>query len=92
VLLEFEARPRLKDGIDLGPIELSDEGVTVEGDFYPFDELRQTRVRNGRVIFYFPKKKKYELPLNRVPNYLVLFALLEELGKGGIIDQRPDPD
>jgi hypothetical protein len=87
-----KARPRLKDGVRFGPVELDDEGVTIKGDFFPFRELRQTRVRNGWVIFYFPRKEKYEFPLSRVPNYLVLFALLEELGKGGIVDQRPDPD
>jgi hypothetical protein len=86
------ARARLKDGVAFGPIELDDEGVTVEDDFYPFEDLRQTRVRNGHILLYFPRKRKYEYPLSEIPNYLVLFGLLDELGKPGIIDQRPDPD
>jgi hypothetical protein len=81
-----------KDGVDFGPVEFHSDGVTIDDDFYPWDELRQTRVRNGHIIFYFPRKQKYEFPLSQIPNYLVLFGLLDEMGKAGIIDQRPDPD
>jgi hypothetical protein len=87
-----KARKRLDEGVSFGPIELDRKGVTIEDDFYSYEDLRQTRVRNGHILLYFPKKRQYEYPLAEIPNYLVLFGLLDELGKPGIIDQRPDPD
>jgi hypothetical protein len=75
------AREELEESeADFGPIRLRRDGLTVEGTFFAWQRVRRLWLEFGKLLCEVRPGKPVSVPLADVPNYLVLFSLLSELG------------
>jgi hypothetical protein len=70
-----------KDSVTFGPVEVSRDGLTIEEDFYPWKKVKRLVVGNGYLCCYHARDTSKDILLYKLPNYLVLFAVLEAVGK-----------
>jgi hypothetical protein len=85
VLLERKRRELAAGRAQFGPVALSPEGVQVKEDDKSWEELEQWTINNGYlyIISTDPKDRYgWEVSLFDVPNYQVLFQLLQEVWQG----------
>jgi hypothetical protein len=85
VLLERKRRELAAGRAPFGPVVLSPDGVQVKEDKKSWEELEQWTINNGflYIISTDPKDRYgWEVLLFDVPNYPVLFQLLQEVWQG----------
>jgi hypothetical protein len=87
-LLERKRRDLAAGRAEFGPITLHADGVEAKGERKGWGELEQWTIHNGRIYVISTRpgdRYGWELTLYDVPNYPVLFQLLQEAW------QRPTP-
>jgi hypothetical protein len=68
-------------GKEFGPVHISRKGVKAEGKFFAWKEVRWLAVHNGELCAHHECTKWRPIPLNYIPNYLVMLSLVRELGR-----------
>jgi hypothetical protein len=76
-------RPRkLKQAVscaaDFGPVRVSPAGVYVGGSLFPWEWVARYSVSGGRLCLQFHGYASQAVALSTIPNYLVLFSLMDE--------------
>jgi hypothetical protein len=65
-------------GVGFGSLQLSQEGVALGADVFPWETLSKVWAGNGFLGWYDSRGNKREVALKDIPNYSVLLRLLEE--------------
>jgi hypothetical protein len=68
------------DGKAFGFVHISRKGVTVEGRFFAWKEVKWLAVSNGELCAHPRCTAWRPVPLYGIPDYLVLLSLVKELG------------
>jgi hypothetical protein len=69
------------DGKAFGPVHISPKGVTADGKFFAWKEVKWLVVSNGELCAHHECDAWRPVPLNEIPDYLVLLSLVKELGR-----------
>jgi hypothetical protein len=76
-----EARAQLVgSAVEFGPIQLTQEGLVIDEEVHYWEEIPALRVSGGWLTVITTDEEEKHVALKDIPNYLVLFALLGELG------------
>jgi hypothetical protein len=66
---------------EFGPVMLSPDGITIQGELLPWQDIQQHTVFNGSLLvstIKYPGWQGKFVALSEIPNYLVLLQLLDE--------------
>jgi hypothetical protein len=68
-------------GKTFGPVQITRKGVTANGRFFAWKEVRWLAVHNGELCAHHDCPRWRPIRLNNIPNYLLLVSLVKELGR-----------
>jgi hypothetical protein len=68
-------------GKEFGPVHVSRKGVTANGRFFGWKEVRWLAVHNGELCAHHECEGWRPIPLHEIPNYLLLLSLVKGLGR-----------
>jgi hypothetical protein len=68
-------------GKEFGPVHISRKGVTANGRFFKWKEVRWLAVHNGELCAHHECEAWRPVRLNDIPNYVLLLSLVQGLGR-----------
>jgi hypothetical protein len=71
----------MRDGAAFGKLRLSQDGLRVGSRETSWPGVKRVRMENGHLLISYAKGKEDDISLHEIPNYSVLIALLQKLGK-----------
>jgi hypothetical protein len=69
------------DGAAFGKLRLFQDRLQVGSRQTSWPGVKRVRVENGHLLVTYAKGKEDDIPLREIPNYSVVIALLQQLGK-----------
>jgi hypothetical protein len=70
-----------ESGKEFGPVHITRKGVTANGRFFAWKEVRWLAIHNGELCAHHECDTWKPIPVSHIPDYLLLVSLVQGLGR-----------